>query len=48
MEFRPERTDAEPPGTSNVICLTVDLTDVGRDDVIIGSKGGDPNLYTSQ
>jgi hypothetical protein len=45
MEFRHERVDADPPGTSNVICLPVDLTGNERDDIIIGAKGGDPTLY---
>lgn len=45
MEFRHERIDGDPPGESNVICLPVDLTENGRDDVVIGAKDGDPNLY---
>lgn len=45
MEFHHERIDAEPPGESNVICLTTDLTGNGRDDVIVGAKAGEPNLY---
>ena len=45
MRFRHEGIDPDPPGTSNVICLATDLTGNGRDDVIIGAKGGDPNLY---
>jgi hypothetical protein len=45
MEFRHEVIDPDPPGEDNVICLTVDLTGDGREDVIVGAKGGDPNLY---
>lgn len=45
MEFRHESIDPEPPGESNVICLTCDLTGTGRDDVIVGAKEGDWTLY---
>jgi len=45
MEFRHEVVDPDPPGEDNVICLATDLTGNGRDDVIVGAKGGDPNLY---
>ncbi|WP_435320887.1 FG-GAP repeat domain-containing protein [Haloarchaeobius sp. TZWSO28] len=45
MKFRHERVDPEPPGISNVICLPVDLTGNGRDDIIVGAKDGAPTLY---
>lgn len=40
MQFRHERIDSDPPCVKLGFCLTTDLTGNGRDDVIVGGRGG--------
>lgn len=43
MEFRHEIIDPDPPAGELDVCLPVDLTGNGRDDVIVGGK--DPEVF---
>ncbi|MBN2584629.1 MAG: VCBS repeat-containing protein [Planctomycetes bacterium] len=45
LKFRHEVIDADPPGSEHDIVLVADLTGNGRNDIIIGSKKGPPNLF---
>ena len=43
MQYRHEIIDDDPPARELDVCLPVDLTGTGRDDVIIGAK--DPDVF---
>jgi hypothetical protein len=45
LKFRHEVIDADPPGSQHDITLIADLNGDGRNDVIIGCKNGDANLF---
>ena len=45
LRFRHEIIDADPPGSQHDITLIVDVNGNGRNDIIIGGKQGDPNLF---
>lgn len=45
LKFRHEVMDADPPGWDHDITLIADVNGDGRNDVIIGGKAGDVNLF---
>jgi hypothetical protein len=45
LQFRHQVIDADPPGSQHDITLIADLTGSGRNDIIIGGKEGEVNLF---
>lgn len=45
LEFRHELIDAEPPGCLHDVTLIADVNGDGRNDVVIGCRNGDANLF---
>ncbi|MFQ6098694.1 MAG: FG-GAP repeat domain-containing protein [Armatimonadota bacterium] len=45
LKFRHQVIDADPPGSHHDITLIADVNGDGRNDVIIGGKSGDVNLF---
>ena len=45
LSFRYELIDAEPPGSLHDITLIADVNNDGRNDIIIGCKEGEGNLF---
>ncbi|MBM3239624.1 VCBS repeat-containing protein [Candidatus Poribacteria bacterium] len=45
LKFRHEVIDPNPPGAEHDVTLIADVNGDGRNDIIIGGKIGDPNLF---